>query len=449
MTRRLIAYTEDSSLRQTMPGALSFSYIRALIQKQLGAEAAAMLSEPQIVPRDGRHQWLADIAIDASLTRLDQASAEQAAVARRTLVKVRGRARMIADELNATGSEQNRLQALVILRAFVVPHDDEYVWLVGERPLLVGWGYEKADVVPLESAALAVSYRRPIPKTAARSVAITQSETAPSPPLPEPPLATSFWSWSPVFLWLLFIGLALKIGGLLLPVCSIQIPGTQWRLTSLSGCAPHAHNPLADLLAQNRALEDAMRTQQIAIRARNLCQPMPRPELFASSPNLPTLPPHVDTTAPVQARLDWDTDDDLDLVVKCPAGGWISPLRQHLWAESCGDGQRDLDANYKMAKRDHPTTEHISWRELRPGSYRVVVWPASTGSGNPIRFRVTLTFFGRTQTCSGEVAWDESKGEGYVAYVMDFDAARPLPSCNLSSPAEGYLQVCAKGCGKD
>ena len=78
MTRRLIDFTEDSSLRQTIPPALSFSYIRALVDQHLGADAAAMLSEPQVVPRQGRHQWLADAAIDASLVRLDQASPDQA-----------------------------------------------------------------------------------------------------------------------------------------------------------------------------------------------------------------------------------------------------------------------------------------------------------------------------------------------------------------------------------
>src|SRR6185503_4209997 len=164
--------------------------------------------------------------------------------------------------------------------------------------------------------------------------------------------------------------------------------------------------------AQNRALEEALRAQQIGLRARDFCSPPPRPGVTASEPNLPALPLHVDTTAPVQARLDWDTDDDLDLVVRCPTGGWISPLRQHPWEESCGDGQRDLDANYKMLNRDHPTTEHIRWHVLHPGSYRLIVWPANTGSYNPIPFRVTLTLFGQTRTCSGEVAWDETRGKG-------------------------------------
>ena len=67
MARRLIAFTEDSSLRQTIPAALSFSYIRALVEQHLGADAAAMLTEPQVVPREGRHQWLADIAIDCAV----------------------------------------------------------------------------------------------------------------------------------------------------------------------------------------------------------------------------------------------------------------------------------------------------------------------------------------------------------------------------------------------
>lgn len=450
MTRRLIDFTEDSALRQTIPPALSFSYIRALVDQHLGADAAAMLSEPQIVPREGRHQWLAEAAIDASLVRLDQASPDQAAAARRRLEDVRARARAIWENLNS-GNEQNRQQAVAILRAFEVPDDAEYVWLVGERPLLVGWGHEKVDVVPLEPAALALTYSRPL---AELDPAIAPTESEPvlptlqsvSPPEAQP--ATLSWSWLATCLWVLFIALALAIGGLLLPACSIQLPGTEWRWAWPAGCVAYAQNPLSELVAQNRALEEALHAQQIALQSRDLC-PAPRSQLASPGPNVPSLPPNVDVKAPVQVRLDWDSDDDLDLVVKCPSGGWISPLRQHLWDESCGDGRRDLDANYKMRKRDYPTTEHISWHDLRPGNYRVIVWPANTVSGNPIPFRVALTLFGQTRTCSGEVIWDNTKGEGYVAYVIDFDPTRPIPSCNVSPTAEGHLEACTTECGKD
>ena len=452
MVRRLIDFTEDSSLRQTIPKALSFSYIRALVEQHLGADAAAMLSEPQVVPREGRHQWLAEAALDAPLVRLDRASADQAAAARRLLDEVRWRARSTWEKLNATGNEQSRQQAVAILRAFEVPQDSEYVWLIGERPLLVGWGHEKASVVPLEPAKLALTYRRPVSDVAPRASAITEFGSVPPVApmnLSGPARATSSWSWLAAFLWVLFIALALGVGGLLLPACAIHIPGTQWRWTWGADCVAHAENPLADLFAQNRALEEGLRAQRVALAVRDFCPPAPRPEYVPPVPNFPTLPSNVDTNAPVQVRLDWDTDDDLDLVVKCPSGGWISRLKQHQWEESCGDGKRDLDANYKMSKRDYPTAEHIGWRNIHPGNYRVIVWPVKTGSANPVPFHVTLTLFGQTQTCSGEVEWDDKNGEGNLAYVIDFDPTRPLPSCNVSSAAEGHLRVCTTGCGKD
>jgi hypothetical protein len=453
MTRRLIDFTEDSTLRQTIPAALSFSYVRALVEQHLGPEAAAMLSEPQVVPREGRHQWLAEVPPDASLIRLDRASPDHAAAVRRTLDEVRLRAHTVWESFNAAGNEQDRQRAVAILRAFKVPQDDEYVWLIGERPLLVGWGYEKANVVPLEPAALALTYRRSVRDAAPFARNITENGPAMLPlPIqqsPKSPLSNSEWRWLSTFLWFLFAALSLGIGGLLLPACSIHIPGTEWNWTRSAGCAAHAENPLADLIVQNRALGEALHAQQIALEARDFCPQMPGLALAPPGPNLPALPPNVDTGAPVQARLDWDTDDDLDLVVKCPSGGWISPLRQHPWEESCGDGQRDLDANYKRKKRDYPTTEHVRWHDLHAGSYRLIVWPSSTGSGNPIPFRVTLTLFGQTQTCLGRVDWDEARAEGHVAYVIDFDPARPLPACNISSTAEGYLQLCTSGCGKE
>jgi hypothetical protein len=452
MTRRLIDFTEDATLRQTIPAALSFFYVRALVVQHLGPDAAAMLSEPQVVPREGRHQWLAEVPPDASLVRLGQASPDQAAAARRTLDEVRSRAHTVWESLHAAGNEQDRQRAVAILRAFKVPQDDDYVWLIGARPILVGWGYEKANVVPLEPAALALTYRRSVRETASLARTITESgpATAPLPAQqsPKSPPANSTRSWLAPSLWLLFAALSLGIGGLLLPACSIHIPGTEWRWSRSAGCTAHAENPLADLIVQNRALGEALHAQQIAIEARDYCPRILGLGLVPPGPNLPALPPSVDTGAPVQARLDWDTDDDLDLVVKCPSGGWISPLRQHPWEESCGDGQRDLDANSKMKKRDYPTTEHVRWHDLRAGSYRLIVWPSSTGSGNPISFRVTLTLFGQIQTCLGRVEWDEAKAQGHVAYVIDFDPAGPLPACN-SSTAEGNLQLCTSGCGKE
>ena len=137
-------------------------------------------------------------------------------------------------------------------------HDAEYVWLVGGRPLLVGWGHERADVVPLESAALALNYSRPIAKAAPRpATALTELNRPATVRIARaPPLggATRDFIVVPAtFLWLLFIGLALTIGGLLLPACSIQLPGTQWRLNSLAGCVAHAQNPLSALVAHKIA----------------------------------------------------------------------------------------------------------------------------------------------------------------------------------------------------
>ena len=242
MTRRLIDFTEDSSLRPTIPPALGFSYIRTLVEQHLGADAAAMLSEPHVVPREGRHQWLAEAAIDASLVRLDKASPDQAAAARRKLEAVRAQARTIWENLSS-GNEQNRLQAVAILRAFEVPDDAEYVWLLGERPLLVGWGHEKVDVVPLEPAALALTYSRRLADTDPLIV-LTQSEPGPATLQPEstPQAQPAMRSRSRLAtcLWLLFIALSLAIGGLLLPACSIRLPGTEWRWTWTAGCVSHA-----------------------------------------------------------------------------------------------------------------------------------------------------------------------------------------------------------------
>jgi hypothetical protein len=85
VARRLIDFTDDTALRQTIPAALSFTHIRNLVRDALGPDAADMLAEPVSVPAEGRRQWLTEAPLSAPAVRLRDASPLQAEDARRVL----------------------------------------------------------------------------------------------------------------------------------------------------------------------------------------------------------------------------------------------------------------------------------------------------------------------------------------------------------------------------
>ena len=125
-------------------------------------------------------------------------------------------------------------------------YDSEYVWLVGEQPLLVGWGHETATAVPLEPAALALTYRRPV-ADADSSLPVRSRNLEPVPACAPSQRASRSSSWATACLWRCSSPLALAVGraasaGLLDP-----LPGTEWRLTWPAGCVAHAQNPLGGI----------------------------------------------------------------------------------------------------------------------------------------------------------------------------------------------------------
>jgi hypothetical protein len=434
MVRKLVAITDDADLQVTLPPGFNASYVRSLVEQHVGAEAAATLSEPRAVPGEGRRQWLTEANFDEVPVRLDKAGA-RAAIAGEKLLRTREQVLKAYEALNS-GGEASKQQAIAVLRAFELPKDAEYVWVFGDRPVLVGWGHVGARVVPLDSVALALTFRRKAPSEPNEPTNVDPAANSPAveEPFVEPTTANSkspARRWLTPFLWLLFVGLVSAIGLQLWWACSIGLPGISERWSWRSACVSSFDDPLAMLIKHFHELQDELQSLQTSLVSREQCEG-----------------PRVgDVNAPVQVTLDWNTADDLDLVIECPSG-MISNLKEHKnRAGNCGDGTLDKDANYRMINWDHPTAEHVRWYHMPRGPYRVYVMPSRVRTPDPITFRVRLDLYGKTLTCPGDVAWNGAAGHGQ--YVIDFNPTQSLPACKKENHP---LHLCAlndPNCGKD
>ena len=332
MARRLIDFTDNAALRPTLPPGLSFYYVRNLVAKHVGKDAAAMLSEPQAVPGEGRRQWLIDAPVSARCVRLGQLPPEEGETVRKSLAAVRQRVHHAYETLWNKGDELSRQQANAIFRAFEIPDDEENTWLVGDQTVLVGWGHVKAHARVLRPAELVVDLRPAVENPASLKIS-TQDEPIHQGPqkIPVSPLASPLVNVSraipaiAALLWLAFVTLAGAAGWRLLEACSVEVLGRTIYASSSGICKIPAQNPLADLLAESDALIGALRSEQIALLSRPFC-PTPRPQP-RTPPGMGLTPGEVlaqqqgaDLEGLAGVTLEWHSRDDLDLLIECPRG---------------------------------------------------------------------------------------------------------------------------------
>jgi hypothetical protein len=460
MARRLIDFTDNAALRPTLPPGLSFYYVRNLVAKHVGKDAAAMLSEPQAVPGEGRRQWLIEAPVSARAERLGRLPPEDAETVRRALAAVRQRVHQAYNTLWTKGDESSRQQANAIFRAFEIPDDEENIWLIGDQTVLVGWGHVKAHARVLKPAELVVDLR-PVenltsPKISTQREPYQRGQDEPPLPPQAPPSgpASKATSVLAALLWLAFVALVGAAGWRLLEACSIQVMG-ETIYASSSGVCKIPQNPFADLLAQNDALVGALRSEQVSLLSRPYCsvarpQPQTPPAQGLTDGEERARQQGADFEGLVGVTLEWQSYDDLDLLIDCPGGKKISPRREDRnELGGCGDGDRDVDANDsrkpEWTRTDMPT-EHIKWHKMPRGHYRVKIYPNSVQDSAPIPYKVALRLKGKPVIqCEGTVWWDGVEGKGAAQYAIDFDPySKRLPQCRYE---DSPLHSC-KECGK-
>lgn len=354
---------------------------------------AAILAEPEPFEDGSAVNWHVPGYVKA--VPLAELPEERARVVHNTLLEISGNIRAYADELDkAKGSPTDRSLADGLRNAMCVP-GPEYIYAVGNQPVLVAWAYSRDAHPPLE-----IGIVRQIPDT---GVARPEPRPVASPPAPAPTLAPLLasapaiaihrpfpWHW---LLWLLFALVVGTILWLLLTACALNVgnswyPGLRW-----CGSSPTIVNDDANRIAELQGLIDNLEGQT------------PPPPRVCVAPvearREPVRPPQDDVTArdiekrreeanarsgDLQISLGWNGTADLDLHVICPGGEKISYDHK----SACG-GVLQIDMNAGGNRSETPIEDVIfpSIASIPPGTLQIgVAW---YGDNNETRTSIPVT----------------------------------------------------------
>jgi hypothetical protein len=409
----LNASTEGLSPLGTAPQR-SYELISGTVAELLGAEHAALFAEPVSSEHGDRSDWYAPLPGTpkrlADLPEPDQvrARAEQARLA--------SDIRALADRLSESveGDDQRLGEALA--NALEVP-DEGSVWVITDlpggrlQPVLVNWAWVR-DRQRSVRGALSGADTRPSAPPPSPPVAPPIAPRVEAPPVFEeipvgaPPLGESRVERRGSLRWLLWLGwliLAAMIAAILslaLAPCALRLPGLPAR------CPVAEESTLTrERLVLEDRLQEAERRLQTADRA---CQPR-----AAALVDLPPLPPEL-AAPPSEAdsriedsgarrgdltfTLTWDSLDDLDLFVTCPAGQTVSYRAR----AACG-GALDVDSNARAT--DARPIENVYFNDPPGGVYQIGVDYFKSRTGGAARaFEVQIRDKDEVQTMRGTVS---------------------------------------------
>ncbi|HJQ60007.1 MAG TPA: VWA domain-containing protein [Vineibacter sp.] len=271
------------------PLHLAHDQIRAAIRRRLGTRYARLLAEPS--PYDGGRaiDWYSD-ASGPVLPFADLPAARQEALLRE-IDGLLGDIQALARRFEEGGNEDGRLLAQALNLAVLRPSDD-YLFLVGDQPVIACWGYEPEAA----GAALPPAF----PQTAATDgglpplyAVVPEAAAAPAARRPaiisrRPPPPRRWWAASAAASFLL-VGSAWAMSGF--PLASALFPWATADEPPLPAPAAIAvteqHVRLSAVLAQYRAREG-----ELAIELASLQEKVRRQqELCRAAPPAPPVTP--------------------------------------------------------------------------------------------------------------------------------------------------------------
>ena len=416
----LIATTRQEGLHPIgtggQPVMLAFEQLARYLRQHLSEDHAALLAEPNVNPSHGTVDWYAVVPeAGTRVCRYDEADEEVRAAAGETLARLRADIEERAGVLAQSRAGGERVLGRMLNLALEIP-GEEYIYCVGDRPVLVCWGNLQDRPQP-ERGVLRkmVPYRPPpLPAAAAAGVAAFPAAVALRQPFP----------WLALLLWLLFLLLVVALFVVLLSGCGI---GPNWLRDR--GLVSFCPLPIArdggdrSLLEAERIRQDILEEELTRLRFRVAeaqldCRqqaaavvpesppppaaplepdPTPEPEPAAAPEPPPTPEPETPVVWPrppereprtaeeefderlereggqlgeVTVTLAWNSDSDLDLHIICPDGERIffdSP-------SGCG-GELDVDMNAVGSNQiSLQPVENIVWPNGAPsGDYEVRV----------------------------------------------------------------------------
>ncbi len=342
-----------------------------------------LFCEPSPTPDGVATDWYAQCV--GAVRQLDSLNEEEASVVRSRLGELVGDILALADRLEAAGGQSDQRLAEALRNVVEVPASDA-IWLIGDQPVLVNWGYTRdIDKAPRGIIRRYIPARPPPPPPpptgAVGDVAVASERRGSA--------ADVLW-WLG---WLLLAGLVFLVFWLLVAPCAVVLPG----LEPMGRCPP---GPSMEL-AEEREILDTLENR-VAMLER---------ELTLLDGNCRGEPEGVTDTVleeggvlgAVNVILSWQGSADLDLSVGCPGGGVISYQRK----QACG-GELDVDAN--VGSTMPVPVENIVFEDMpAAGTYPVQVHlfsPRNDDPDEPKHFTLTVIIDGEETVHNGSVDSD-------------------------------------------
>ena len=367
-----------------------------------------LFCEPSPTPDGVATDWYAQCV--GVVRQLDSLDAEEASAARTRLGELVGDILDLADRLEAGGGQSDRRLAEALRNGVEVPASDA-IWLVGDQPLLVTWGYARdIDKAPRGIIRRYIPARPPSPPPPASQgvedvVAVPGRQRSASDVL--------WWLG-----WLLLAGLVMLVFWLLVAPCAVVLPG----LSPIGRCPPAPSMAIVEERDILDTLENrvAMLERELALLDGN-CREVPD-EVTDTAEDDVTDPVTDDVTDTVLAEggtlgavniiLSWQGSADLDLSVRCPDGRVIDYQNKR----ACG-GELDIDANVSFTMP--APVENIVFEDVPgAGTYPVRVHLfdyRNDDRGAPKHFTLTVIIDGEETVHNGSVDSDNERWRTDVA----------------------------------
>lgn len=382
--------------------------LAALLGSRLDAAAAELFAEPVVAADRGSIVWRT--ALEGAPQPLRDAAGPQADEARVKLHDARTVLHKIAAELRSS-RDTNDVALLRVIDAALEPTEDN-VFVVGSRPVLVGWGLRTAAArTPAAISTGRVSSYTPSLPSASAGAAPLAAGAGGTLAARRSRVGLVGWALAAAVL----LGLALLLA--------------RWNAGALTfwDDKDDLSAGLAEEARLRRELADLRKTLD---EARLGCDACAAPESVAETPAAPAPAIAEDDVCERVSRelggcdsgalsisLAWNALHDLDLGVETPSGQLIYHAER-----SRDGGTLTLDFNVQPEERVNDPVEVVSWAGAPPpGRYRIYVNlydvdPRQPGNA-PIPFTIRYMLGDRTETITGSVLPSE---EGRWKLVHEF-----------------------------
>ncbi len=351
-----------------------------------------LFCEPSPTPDGVATDWYAQCV--GAVRQLDSLDEEEASAVRSRLGELVGDILALADRLETAGGQSDQRLAEALRNVVEVPASDA-IWLIGDQPVLVNWGYARdIDKAPRGIIRRYIPARPPPPPPppsgAVGDVAVASERQGSA--------ADVLW-WLG---WLLLAGLVFLVFWLLVAPCAVVLPG----LEPMGRCPPGP----SMALAEEREILDTLENR-VAMLERELTL------LDGSCRGEPdgvtdTVLEEGGVLGAVNIILSWQGSADLDLSVSCPGGGTISFEDK----QACG-GELDIDAN--VGSPMPAPVENVVFEDLPgAGTYPIQVHLydyRNDDPGEPKHFTLTVIIDGEETVHNGSVDSDNERWRTNVA----------------------------------